>query len=60
MEGLMEMAGYEHVSPELIVNVLGKEYFKVKKKPTQTYKKELTGGQNVYIMDGLFKLLVVR
>jgi hypothetical protein len=32
VKGLIEMPTYEQVSPELIMNVLGKDYFLAKKK----------------------------
>lgn len=54
------MPAYEQVSPELIVNVLGKEYFTVKKKSKMIHPKAFAGGDNVYIAGDLVKLLAVR
>jgi hypothetical protein len=54
------MPAYEQVSPELIVNVLGKEYFTVSKKPRKTHQKNITGGNGVCIGGDLFQLLAVH
>lgn len=51
------MATPEHVSPELIINVLGKEYFTAKKKPERPARKGPGADQNVYITGELFKIL---
>lgn len=54
------MPAYEQVSPELIINVLGKEYFTVKKKLKKIHPKDIAGGDDVYIAGDLVKLLAVR
>jgi hypothetical protein len=41
MEGLMRMVSSEQVSPELIVNILGREYFATQRKQPKHYKKEI-------------------
>lgn len=54
------MPMYEQVSPELIVNVLGKEYFITKKNQKKSCKKEIVDNDDFYIMGDLFKLLAIR